>query len=549
MKSIVKENYKLVVSGSIIIGLMLIMGIIWINKGTFSVDEVENGLVISCPGAVSPGEEVTCNIRANVKNTTVTAINAKYNQVEGLVYKDFALDNNSTFSIYANEEAGFAVINLEGITENVALGIVKVVIPTDALPNEKYKIGLTEIEYSDKEQTYSIEDAMIEVRVKNNIATLDNILVEGYELDKEFNKDTLEYNIEVDSNIDKIKISYVKTDENAQVSGNGAVGSDINLNYGTNKLNIKVDSEDGKVTNTYIVNVKRNYDFNTSAYLYDKDNNYIYTRNDEGVTITSNLEKLPEGLSYKIENNKLNILYIDEVVKSIDIINFSSGYSIVDGKFYIEKDLTYGAFLDKINIDNDKLKIQVVDVSDQEINNDTIIDSDMKAYVYYNDKKIDTISFMLEYLKFDDNLVVDSDKNIIKRLVVGTTYEELFSKIDTNCEIEIISNDGNNITKDDIIKTNDKIKIKLSSGEVTYTLSVLGDVVADGKIEINDIGRIYRYFNGRIQHLNKDYVNEGDDDVFLAAADIVVDGSIEINDVGRLYRFFNGRISELEMIK
>lgn len=321
----IRKKYKLVIGSFVIIGLFALVGMIWISKGTFSVDEVENGLVISCPGAVSPGEEVTCGIKANVKNTTVTAINAKYNQIEGLVYKDFALDNNSTFSIYANEEAGFAVINLEGITENVMLGSVKVVIPTDALPNEKYKIGLTEIEYSDKEQTYSIEDAMIEVRVKNNIATLDNILVEGYKLDKEFNKDTLEYNIEVDSSVDKIKISYVKTDENAQVSGNGAVNTDINLNYGTNKLNIKVDSEDGKVTNTYIVNVKRNYDFSTSVYLYDKDNNYIYTRSDEGVTITSNLEKLPEGLSYKIENNKLNILYIDEVVKSIDIINFSSG--------------------------------------------------------------------------------------------------------------------------------------------------------------------------------------------------------------------------------
>ena len=528
MKSIVKENYKLVVSGSIIIGLMLIMGIIWINKGTFSVDEVENGLVISCPGAVSPGEEVTCGIKANVKNTTVTAINAKYNQIEGLVYKDFALDNNSTFSIYANEEAGFAVVNLEGITENVALGIVKVVIPTDALPNEKYKIGLTEIEYSDKEQTYSIEDAMIEVRVKNNIATLDNILVEGYELDKEFNKDTLEYNIEVDSSVDKIKISYVKTDENAQVSGNGAVGSDINLNYGTNKLNIKVDSEDGKVTNTYIVNVKRNYDFSTSVYLYDKDNNYIYTRSDEGVTITSNLEKLPEGLSYKIENNKLNILYIDEVVKSIDIINFSSGYSIVDGKFYIEKDLTYGAFLDRINIDDDKLKLLVVDSNDQEISNVTIIDNEKKAYVYYDNKKIDTITFVDEYLRLDNSLIVDSDKFMIKRLVVGTTYEELFGKIDTNCEIEIISNDGSNITKDDILKTNDKIKIKLSSGEVIYTLSILGDLTGDGEIRINDVAKLYR----RLKHPYDEELNGAE----YAAGDTVNDGNIVINDVAKLYR-------------
>ena len=524
----IRKKYKLVIGSFVIIGLFALVGMIWISKGTFSVDEVENGLVISCPGAVSPGEEVTCGIKANVKNRIVTAINAKYNHVEGLVYKDFALDNNNGFSIYANEEAGFAVVDLEGMTENVMLGSVKVVIPTDALPNEKYKIGLTEIEYSDKEQTYSIEDAMIEVRVKNNIATLDNILVEEYELDKEFNKDTLEYNIEVDSSVDKIKISYVKTDENAQVSGNGAVGSDINLNYGTNKLNIKVDSEDGKVTNTYIVNVKRNYDFSTSVYLYDKDNNYIYTRSDEGVTITSNLEKLPEGLSYKLENNKLNILYIDEVVKSIDIINFSSGYSIVDGKFYIEKDLTYGAFLDKINIDNDKLKIQVVNSSDEVISNDTIIDSDKKAYVYYNDKKIDTISFMLEYLRLDDSLIVDSDKFMIKRLVVGTTYEELFGKIDTNCEIEIISNDGSNITKDDILKTNDKIKIKLSSGEVIYTLSILGDLTGDGEIRINDVAKLYR----RLKHPYDEELN----DVEYAAGDTVNDGNIVINDVAKLYR-------------
>lgn len=528
MKNIVKDNYKLIASGSIIIGLMLIMGIIWINKGTFSVDEVENGLVISCPGAVSPGEEVTCGIKANVNNRIVTAVNAKYSQVEGMTYKDFALDNSNGFSIYANEEAGFAVVDLEGMTENVMLGSVKVVIPSQALPNEKYKIGLTEIEYTDEEQTYRVEDASIEVRIKNNIATLDNILVEEYELDKEFNKDTLEYNIEVDSSVDKIKISYVKTDENAQVSGNGAIDSDINLNYGTNKLNIKVDSEDGKVTNTYIVNVKRNYDFSTSVYLYDKDNNYIYTRSDEGVTITSNLEKLPEGLSYKIENNKLNILYIDEVVQSIDIINFGSEYSIVDGKFYIEKDLTYGAFLDKINIDNDKLKIQVVNSSDEVISNDTIIDNEKKAYVYYNDKKIDTIAFVDEYLRLDNSLIVDSDKFMIKRLIVGTTYEELFSKIDTNCEIEIISNDGNNITKDDILKTNDKIKIKLSSGEVIYTLSVLGDLTGDGEIRINDVAKLYR----RLKHPYDEELNDAE----YAAGDTVNDGNIVINDVAKLYR-------------
>ena len=133
----IRKKYKLVIGSFVIIGFFALVGMIWISKGTFSVDEVENGLVISCPGAVSPGEEVTCGIKANVKNRIVTAINAKYNQVEGLVYKDFALDNNNGFSIYANEEAGFAVVNLEGITENVTLGIVKVVIPTDALPNEK----------------------------------------------------------------------------------------------------------------------------------------------------------------------------------------------------------------------------------------------------------------------------------------------------------------------------------------------------------------------------------------------------------------------------
>ena len=56
--TILQDNYMMIVISSIIVGLMLLMGIIWINKGTYSMQEITNGLTISCPKVASPKEEI-----------------------------------------------------------------------------------------------------------------------------------------------------------------------------------------------------------------------------------------------------------------------------------------------------------------------------------------------------------------------------------------------------------------------------------------------------------------------------------------------------------
>ncbi len=79
---------------------------------------------------------------------------------------------------------------------------------------------------------------------------LDSLSVEGYELDKDFSKDTLEYNVEVPNDTQTVNIKATAEDDNATISGTG----EKKVSEGVNKLEIKVTAENGNVK-TYIINV------------------------------------------------------------------------------------------------------------------------------------------------------------------------------------------------------------------------------------------------------------------------------------------------------
>ena len=141
---------------------------------------------------------------------------------------------------------------------------------------------------------------------------------------------------------------------------------------------------------------------------------------------------------------------------------------------------------------------------------------------------------------FIGDLLVDEENRIIKRIVDGTTYSVIKSKINSNATINIISNKGDQITDEDIVKTNDRIEISLNGNTVTYSLSVLGDLTGDGIIKVNDVGKLYRHQKGR------DIIT---DQTILESANIIDDGIIKVNDVGRLYRYEKKRESSLEVTK
>ena len=543
------RNKNIYLGGSVVIGLMLVMTVFWIVKSTFSNPAASNQLVISCPEVVSGGETITCNVYANVVDTTVLSVNANYQFDDVITYKNFTIDNNSNLELYTSSENGFAVVSMNGITEDTLIGFLELTISDDVQPSTTYNIEFTNVEYSDSEyQMISLENAKTEIRTKNNIATLDNITIDGYTLNETFDKNVMDYTTTVNTDTSNIVISYTKTDLNSSVSGTGTLGSKLNLHYGTNTFYIEVLSEDGKVNNTYSIAVKRPYKFSTNNYNYDEVNNEMYVGFDSDTVVISNLEVLSDGLSYAIVDNQLQVLYGTEVVSTVKLLRFTSSYQIIDKEIYIGNNLSYGELISKIV--SDTLDIKIVNSSDNVVSdNNLIINESNKLYIYNGDVKLDTYTFRMDYLNIDSSLVIDDNKKIIMRLPVGITYSELLAKIETSGSIEKISNNGATLNDNSIVKTGDKITIKIGSGVITYTLSILGDVTGDGIIEINDVGRLYRYYNGREAHLNIRYSSEGDDEAFFLAGDVVVDGVIEINDIGRLYRYYNGRVSYLEVIK
>ncbi len=121
---------------------------------------------------------------------------------------------------------------------------------------------------------------------RDKVNTLDNLVVEGYDLDKTFDPNETKYDVTVESNVKSVKITSERTnalDSNKPKSiyvkkyGNRTVS----LDYGLNKVQIKVRAEN-EVVKTYTINITRiddrdpnNYlktlDISSAKYIFKKD--------------------------------------------------------------------------------------------------------------------------------------------------------------------------------------------------------------------------------------------------------------------------------------
>lgn len=86
-------------------------------------------------------------------------------------------------------------------------------------------------------------------REKSTNNNLKSLSVEGYSISPSFNKNTLEYTVNLESNVEKIMINASKEDGYAGVSGTG----EKEVQEGDNKIEIIVTSETGK-SKVYTVN-------------------------------------------------------------------------------------------------------------------------------------------------------------------------------------------------------------------------------------------------------------------------------------------------------
>lgn len=115
------------------------------------------------------------------------------------------------------------------------------------------------LNYEAKEVLSSKESVTIRAKTQAEIeasystnANLSGLRVVDHVITPDFNKDTLEYNLEVENEIDKVTIKATKADSSATISGTG----EKELTEGLNKFEIVVTAEKGN-KKTYVVNVTR----------------------------------------------------------------------------------------------------------------------------------------------------------------------------------------------------------------------------------------------------------------------------------------------------
>lgn len=197
--------------------------------------------VIASSTSITKGETVTVTVILKSDNMLFFSEGTLICNGAGLSNKSLDLKkDNIESSAYTQS---FNIKPTSSGTVTCSTSGVKVIEATD--PNNYHSLdGNTSITV--KEPTVVVKPPK-EYSSNNN---LKNLTIDGYNLEPEFNKETLEYEIEVPNHVEKISVSATSEDSNAKVTGVG----EIAVNEGANKIEIKVEAENGNVK-TYILNV------------------------------------------------------------------------------------------------------------------------------------------------------------------------------------------------------------------------------------------------------------------------------------------------------
>ena len=140
----------------------------------------------------------------------------------------------------------------------------------------------------------SVSINVVKPREKSTNNNLKSLSVEGYTLSPEFNKDTLEYTVELEASVEKIMVNAEKADSYASLSG----GGEITVSEGDNRIEIKVTSETGK-EKVYVINA------------VVKDSNPITTTvNDKKLTVVKKASSLTKPDLFEETKIKINEMEI-----------------------------------------------------------------------------------------------------------------------------------------------------------------------------------------------------------------------------------------------
>ncbi len=282
------------------------------------------GVDINGENVSSSNDVSTISIKSNdnsLKSLTV----GKYDLVPAF---------NSDILSYKVMADDIAIINVSAVANNSNATItgtgdvslkygdntIKVVVKSETGESRTYKIVINRFDSRDK------------------VNTLNNLVVLGYDLDTEFEPNKTTYNVTVESNITKVKITSERTNaldadkpKSTYVKKYG--NREVKLNYGLNKVQIKVRAEN-EVVKTYTINITR---------IDDRDpNNYLKTL------------ELSSG-NYKFDKERTSY-----------IINVENNVSVISIKALAESDKAKVNTVSKIDLKEGSNKITITVTAENE---------------------------------------------------------------------------------------------------------------------------------------------------------------------------------------
>ena len=261
---------------------------------------------------------------------------------------------------------------------------------------------------STKEETTSKEYS------SNN--KLKSLSIEGYKLDPSFKSNTTTYSVELENNIDKIKIKATKEDSKASISGDG----EVKVSEGNNKIEIKVTAENGDVKT-----------YNINAYVKEKDPIKIKIDSDEFNVIRKASDLKSPNSSYKettvnIENEEVPALNSDITKYTLVGLKDKDGninlyiYNEKDKSFTLYKELTFKNITIYIIDDTSKIPTDLKK-EEIEINKEKVIAYKIKDefYLIYGMNIETGETSLYQY---------DTKENTLQRYINNDTKKEKKSK-------------------------------------------------------------------------------------------------------------------------
>ena len=326
---------------------------------------------------------------------------------------------------------------------------------------------------------------------KSNNADLKDVVVDQGTLSPAFDKDTLNYTVNVDSSIDTINISTV-TNKYQTVAGDGS----HSLSYGNNVIPLVVTAEDG-TTKTYTITV---------------------VREKEVITTLDDIKIVNGSLSPNFKSEVLDyIAYIGDgatdltITPTITDILSSFSISLNDGEYKDINSITVSD-LDKDNV----VKIKVKNGDKETIYTVTVLNQSGELIT-------------------SEKYGHDISDGMIKTVRIDTSASELKDQLDNdNKYLKVFESDGVTEYTGDNIATGMIVKLYKNDKVVDQKIVVVkGDVDGNGQINAIDALKVVNHIIG----------NDTLSGCYLEAADTTNDKEINAIDALRIVNHIIGSVS------